>query len=260
MPLLDSHCHLGRYADRDAVIERAQAAEVAVLAATARPSEARDLAALLAPHPQVEVAVGFHPEAAGSVYNTTEVEILRSVIDDFAWVSEVGLDACIAGSTGPDFGNQPTAAAQRELFELVLDVAGPHRGFSVHSRGAAADTVATLAAAGVRHAVMHSYAGDRSVARGALELGFYFSVHPWMLDDAQGRDLVRWLPADRLLLETDGPYYPWSHRELEPADCTEVVVRVAEARGRAAPELHDVMSRNSARIREAVAHAAHDRN
>lgn len=227
MPLADTHCHLGRYAARPAVLARTRLSGTAVLVATARPTESRDLAHVLGPRPDVEVGLGFHPEAAGSGYNEVEFAVLREIVDDFRWVSEVGLDGPIAAGVGPDFGNQPTMAAQQELFERVLAITGPTRGYSVHSRGAERLTVELLRRAGVRHAVLHCFGGDPAEMDAALDAGYHFSVHPSML---RRPELLRRLPADRLLLETDGPYERWTGRTIEPADCADLLDAVGAVR------------------------------
>jgi TatD DNase family protein len=258
MSLADTHCHLGRYHDRDAVIDRAAAGDVEVLVATARPSEADALNRALTDRPGVHIGVGFHPEAAGSVYNEHEFATLDAVVDRFAWVSEVGLDRPIADTVGPDFGNQPTFPAQHELLERVLEICGPERGYSVHSRGAVREVVSMLRRFDVERVIMHSFSGEADDLRLALDCGFYISAHPVMLSTPQGRELLRSIPAGRILLETDGPYFTWHQRRIEPGDCASFLRNLGEVRQEPRAKLRDTLSENFWLLADAV-RTAHDR-
>jgi TatD DNase family protein len=79
------------------------------------------------------------------------------------------------------------------------------RVLSVHSRGAEAETIAALTDAGVT-AILHWYSGALKHAERALEAGLYFSVNAAMLRTHKGSRLIRALPRERVLTETDGPY------------------------------------------------------
>lgn len=75
---------------------------------------------------------------------------------------------------------------------------------TVHSRGAAKETVGLLAQAGQR-ALLHWYSGDLATADDALTAGLWFSVNPSMTRSAKGRSLIDRLPPQRVLCETGWP-------------------------------------------------------
>ena len=97
---------------------------------------------------------------------------------------------------------------QRRVFSHVLGAPGiRHRVLSVHSRGAEAEAIAALEDAGVT-AVLHWYSGALKHADRALSAGIYFSVNAAMLRSQKGARLLRAIPRDRVLTETDGPTSP----------------------------------------------------
>src|SRR5688500_16922013 len=121
-----------------------------------------------------------------------------ALVVDVDYVGEVGL----AGSRE----GRPSLLAQRRVLDHVLGSPGiRERVLSVYSRGAEAETVAALEQAQVS-AVLHWYSGSLRHAERALEAGLYFSVNPAMLRTQKGARLIRALPRERVLTETDGPY------------------------------------------------------
>jgi TatD DNase family protein len=243
----DTHCHLGMYRDRQGVIDRANASSVEIVCSTVRPSEYRDSMFLRA-QPSVTVGIGFHPEYAGSVYVPHEQAIFDGEIEKARWVSEVGLDAVIAGSVSPHFGEQPTMTAQIALFEYVLSRARDDQPLSVHSRGAAETTIDLLDAHDKRRVVLHRFDGTRDQAARALDRGYYFSINPAVLDDSAARELITRLPIEWMLLETDGPYFPFGDRAREPSDLRLFVEDLAELRKEEAGMLHKQIAANFDRL------------
>jgi TatD DNase family protein len=144
-----------------------------------------------------------------------------TLLADVDYVGEVGLDGSRDG--------RPTLAAQRQVFEHVLGSAGiAERVLSVHSRGAEAETIAALADAGVT-AALHWYSGALKHVDRALDAGLYFSVNAAMLRSQKGSRLIRGLPRDRILTETDGPYVAVGARPAGPADVPGLVRDLAGA-------------------------------
>lgn len=242
--LADTHCHVNVYPGVDALRARARAQEVFTVVVTSRPSEYRNSVALFDGGEWTALGLGFHPEAAGCPGEAQELEIFARHVADAAWIAEVGLDARIADSVSQYFGNVPTLAKQERLLSslLALDVAG--KPFSVHSRGAEGRLVDMLGDAGVASVIFHWFHGDRAAARRVLDAGYRLSVNPAMLATDAGRDLCAWLPADRLLLETDGPFVPWGGRPAEPGDLPDVLHALAALRDADATDLGHQIRRN----------------
>ncbi len=243
----DTHCHLGMYRDPQGVLERAIESAVEVVSSTARPSEYRD-STTLRMQPSVTVGIGFHPEYAGSVYVTHEQAIFEDEIEDASWVNEVGLDAVIANSISSHLGGMPTMEAQIALFEFVLQRTRAGQPLSVHSRGAAETTIDLLGQHDAGRVVLHYFDGYRDQAARALAMGYYFSLNPALMSDPAARQLMAWLPAERLLLETDGPYFSSGDRAREPGDLRLFVADLAELRMEDATHLSEQIATNFSRF------------
>jgi TatD DNase family protein len=235
MRFLDSHAHLADPAfdsDRTDVIARARAAGataiVAIGESLAAAGRSRELAA---EHPGfVYYTAGVHPHDAASFDPARDPAAIRG---------EVGRGAVAIGECGLDYhyDHSPRPLQRRAFAEQLAVSLETGRPIVVHTRDAEEDTAAMVresGAAGVR-GVLHCFTGSHALARAALESGWYISFSgivtfkKWA-DDA----LLRLVPDDRLLVESDSPYLaPVPHRgkRNEPAWVARTVERIAAARG-----------------------------
>jgi TatD DNase family protein len=232
--MIDSHAHLADPAfdaDRAQVLERAQAAGVAGIVCIGESleaaSRARDIAKT-ATH-RVWWTAGVHPHDAASFDASRDVAAIRQHLDAGAIaVGECGLDY--------HYDHSPRDAQRRAFTEQLALARETGKPVIVHTREAEDDTRALVSEAGrdgVR-AVMHCFTGSHELARAALDAGWFVSFagiitfKRWT-DDA----LLRLVPDDRLLVETDAPYLaPVPHRgkRNEPAHLPLTITRLAVAR------------------------------
>lgn len=220
--LLDAHCHIDRYPSLAQVLREATDAGVSTIAVTELPSAYQRLSMLLGSRPQVHVALGVHPLRAASA-STVELRLFDRLVDQTAWVGEVGLDFSRAGVATRD--------RQMAVFERVLGHPKIDRKvLSVHSRGAEGETVAMLAETRLT-AVLHWYSGPLRALDDALAAGLYFSVNPAMLASKTGMRVIGALPHDRVLVETDGPHTRIGSKVARPADVPRIVRDLAGAWG-----------------------------
>jgi TatD DNase family protein len=227
----DTHVHIDAYRQRDHVLDAARDAGVVPVIVSGRASEYRNLVALLAGRgDEVRIGLGLHPEAAGSVYAEHELAVLRDHIEGARWIAEVGLDGIIANSVGSFFGSQPSLGQQQQMLEEILSLGVERKLLSVHSRGAEARTVEILAAANARAASFHWFRGDLAAARQVADAGFHFSVNIDMTRTDEGQALIKWIPEELLLWETDGPFTSVDGRPSEPRDVVPLAEVVAGIR------------------------------
>jgi TatD DNase family protein len=250
-PLIDSHCHLAGdefQADLPAVIERAQAAgleRVLVVLDAGAPEEAARVPRLRELWPAIRFSSGIHPHHAGRyaddlarVQATVEASLAAS--DAIRAIGEIGLDYHY------DFAPRDI---QREVFARQIGLARQRRlPIIIHTREADADTLDLLRQTGqggdqpdVR-GVFHCFTGDEALARGALDLGFYvsFSGIATFPRAESLRAIAAWVPADRVLIETDSPYLappPYRGKRNEPAWVARVAEVISQARGEAIADL-----------------------
>ncbi len=231
---IDSHTHLADPAfdaDREGVIERARSAGAEALVCIGESIEAagraRGIAAALPAF--VYWTAGVHPHDAAGFYEARDLAAIRSELEAGAVaVGECGLDY--------HYDNSPRDA-QIAAFRAQLRLAS-ERGAPVvvHTRDAEDDTSALLtesARGGVR-GVLHCFTGSTKLAGVALDAGWYVSFsgiitfRKWTDDE-----LLRFVPDDRLLVESDAPYLaPVPHRgkRNEPSFVPRTIERLALAR------------------------------
>jgi TatD DNase family protein len=231
---IDSHAHLADPAfdvDRDAVLARArQAGAEAVVCIGESPEAAGRAQALAARHPGfVFWTSGIHPHDAAGFRSEAHLPVLRGHLAAGAVaVGECGLDYHYEHSPRP---------GQREAFAAQIALARETgRPLVVHTREAAEDTaslVAEAARSGVC-GVLHCFTGPRSLARAALDAGWYLSFSGIITFKKWDDDeLLRVVPDERLLVESDSPYLapvPHRGRRNEPAWVALTVERLASAR------------------------------
>jgi TatD DNase family protein len=235
--LVDSHAHLDFSqfdADRQEVLARAQEAGVEIIVNAGAGLEASQAGVALAEtYPQVYAAVGVHPHEAKTLNEDVQAE-LRDLAQHpkVVAIGEIGLDYY------RDLSPRPI---QRQAFQQQLALAKElGKPIIVHDREAHAD-VMNMLRQWVREShqpvgVMHCFSGDLAMAREVIAMGFYVSIPGPVTFTNAGRlpELVRVLPLERLLIETDCPYltpHPHRGKRNEPAYVRLVAEAMARIRG-----------------------------
>jgi TatD DNase family protein len=231
--LVDSHCHLDFKdfgEEREAVIERARAAGVgAMLTISTRLDEFPQVKRLAEAHDGIWCSVGAHPhEAAG------HAGLTPGTLAELAAAPKV----VAIGETGLDFHYDLSPRAVQERVFRTHIAASRQTGLPlvIHSREADRETAQILAEAGPPPGVLHSFTGGRELAESALSLGFYISISGIVtFKNAEDlREVVRDLPLERLLVETDSPYLapvPYRGKRNEPAFVAATAAFVAALKG-----------------------------
>ncbi len=245
--------------DADAVVARARAGGVATIVVTGTTVLESEMAAALADRLDLHSTVGVHPHHARDCGPATIGE-LRALAKHprVVAIGECGLDFNRNYSPHPD--QEKWFVAQLELgLELGLPL-------FLHSRDAHPRFAEILRHHQVKHAVAHCFTGDKAELHAYLELGLYIGITGWICDERRGThllELVREIPADRLLLETDSPYLtprdlrpqPKARRN-EPAFLPHIAKTVSRALGRPVEEVAADTTRNAQtlfRLRESGA-------
>jgi TatD DNase family protein len=251
MTFFDSHCHLTAEhfdEDRGAAISRAREAGVDRMVTIASSAEdSRAVVALLRENPGLRGSVGVHPHVAGET-DPAALPLLRELA-----LSEPAVVAI--GETGFDFfyDNAPRAEQEAWFLRQVELAAELDLPLVVHSRDADAETAAALRDLpdGVR-GVVHCFTGGRALLDAALEADWYVSFTGLVsFRTYDGAELLRAMPRERLLIETDSPYLapvPLRGRRNEPANVRFVCEAVAAHRGEDSAEVARYTAENAERL------------
>jgi len=256
--LFDTHVHfdlLEAGGDVAGVLARAAAAGVNWMLAIGHNAASNVRAVALAGQyrERARAAVGLDRENA-----TADVSV--AVLEKFVETTPPGLVVAV-GEIGLDYHHGPeTAAAQRRLFQAQLELAARVRlPVIVHSREAEQATLELLGAharnsrLGDRVGVLHCFTGGLAFARPLLDLGYVISFSGIVTFRNAGalREVARFVPAERLLIETDSPYLapvPHRGRPNEPALLPAIAACLAEIRGCVPEELARITTANAARL------------
>jgi TatD DNase family protein len=247
--LIDSHCHLnyeGLVERQDEVLQSARERGVAgFLNISTRQREWAEIVALAEREPDVWASVGVHPHEADAHPDLGAAALVKGADHKrVIAIGECGLDY---------YYDKSDRDAQRERFGAHIEAAR-QTGLPlvVHTREAEQDTAEILGKAvrqGGVAGVLHCFTGSADLARTALDLGFYISLSGIVTfkNAADLQDIARWLPADRMLVETDSPFLaPVPHRgkKCEPAFVADTAAFVAELRGEEPERLAEATTAN----------------
>jgi TatD DNase family protein len=224
--------------DRDAVMQRARDAGVVQMVVTGASRAHSPMAVDLArAHPgELFATAGVHPHHA--VEYTAECDAEMRALHahpEVVAVGECGLDYF------RDFSPRP---AQRKAFERQLEIAADTgKPVFLHQRDAHDDFMAIMRGfeGRIGPSVVHCFTGTREELFDYLDNDWHVGITGWLCDERRGlhlRELVKSIPANRLMVETDAPYLlprtvrpAPSHRRNEPMYLAHIVEELARDRG-----------------------------
>ena len=251
--LIDSHCHLdfeALSADLDGVLARAAAAGVTgMVTISTRVENFSTYAALAERHENVWCSVGTHPHNAHEELHVTTDDLVRlSAHPRCVAIGEAGLDYF--------YDNAPREAQATGLRRHIAAARSTGLPLVIHSRKADEDMAAILeeeAGQGAFPFVLHCFTAGPELARRALALGGYISFSGIITfkNAEEIREVARFVPANRYLVETDAPYLaPIPHRgqSNEPAFVRHTAEKLAEVRGISLEALGAETTANFARL------------
>jgi len=249
--VIDSHCHLDNPQfdpDREAVIDRALAAGVDRMVVIGTGDGPPDLEAgirLADRHEPIYATVGIHPHDASKATPETYTR-LRALLQHPKVIAlgEIGLDY--------HYDHSPREVQRAVFLEQMLLAGEARKPIVIHTREAWEDTIALLEVYWRPHGlagIMHCFSGNADQAALCVDLGFHLSfggivTFPKALDV---QEAARYVPPDRLLIETDAPYLaPVPHRgkRNEPAFVAETARKMADLRGVSTEEIARLTSAN----------------
>lgn len=249
MFLVDSHCHLDGldydtlHNDVSDVLAKAAARDVKFMLAVATTLPGyKAMVELIGDRPNVAYSCGVHPLNQEQPYDFAE---LRQLAADQRVVAmgETGLDYFYQKET-----KEQQQASFREHIRIGRDLNKP---VIVHTRDAREDTLAILKEEKVEGCggVLHCFTEDREMAGKLLDMGFYisFSGIATFRNAESIREAARYVPLDRMLVETDSPYLapvPFRGKENQPAYTRDVAEYMAVVKGVSIEQLAEATTKN----------------
>ncbi|KEQ13175.1 TatD family hydrolase [Endozoicomonas numazuensis] len=252
--LIDSHCHLDRLkldcygGDLEKALNAARQVGVERMLCVGIDLEHADAVIHLAEtYQDVYASVGIHP-----LEKDAAEPDLQTLLDYARHTKVIAI-----GESGLDYYySADNKAVQQERFKIHLQAAAQSQlPIIVHTRDARKDTLDLIRQHGNldRAGVLHCFTESWEMAREAMELNYFISISGIVTfrNAAELREVVKKVPLDRLLIETDSPYLaPVPHRgkSNEPRYLPDVAKCVAELKGISGEELAEVTSENFFRL------------
>lgn len=233
--------------DRDDVLKRAKDSGIEALITIGSDYKSNiDNLSLINRYDFLYASVGIHPHDSMGFNDRIFNDIMEwAKIDKVVAIGETGLDY--------HYEHSPRDI-QKRVFRKHLELSRM-TGLPVviHSREAKEDTLAILSESGVTNGVLHCFSGDVDMAERAMEMGFYisFSGSVTFKNARKILDVVRAVPDDYLLVETDAPYLspePLRGRRNEPSYIIHTIERIASLRGVSTDDIARITALNARRL------------
>ncbi|MFH1638881.1 MAG: TatD family hydrolase [Chloroflexota bacterium] len=258
LSIIDTHAHLDMHQfdeDRTGVIRRALEAGVITMVNPAVDlKSAEKIIRLSESEPHIFPAAGFHPHEVSNV-SEADIKILAGIVkqDGVVAIGETGLDY---------YRNKSPRETQLHVLKAELELAADTKlPIIIHCREAERDMLALLGnwianspyPDGVARGVIHCFSGNGNILKQYLEMGFYVSLGGYLTYPTSVRhfDMIKNIPVDRLLLETDCPYLPpqpYRGQRNEPAYLVMTAALLAKVRGTTAGVLARQTTENARRL------------
>ncbi|KML10310.1 hydrolase TatD [Bacillus sp. LK10] len=250
--LFDTHAHLNAEQyneDLEQVIERAKSEKVEkiVVVGFDRPTITRAME-LIEAYDFMYAAIGWHP-----------VDAIDMTDEDLAWIKELSQHEKVVaiGEMGLDYyWDKSPKDVQKEVFRRQIALAKEvNLPIIIHNRDATEDVVTILKEEGAAEVggIMHCFTGSLEIAKACMEMNFYISFGgPVTFKNAKKpKEVVKDIPFDRLLIETDCPYLtpaPFRGKRNEPSYVKYIAEQIAELREISFEELAALTTENAKKV------------
>jgi len=209
--MVDFHSHLDLHPNPGAVVAECESRGLTVLSVTTTPRAWQGTQQLVQRHDLIHTALGIHPQHA--IESRSELDLFRKLLPRTRFVGEIGID----GSA--EF--RARMKDQTHVFRSILTMCEEQQGciLSIHSRNAVTlvlDELESIVKKSIP--VLHWFAGSEKELCRAIKLNCWFSVGPPMFYSAKGMQLIRKMPSNRILTESDSPFVRVKGMQLMPWD------------------------------------------
>jgi len=247
LELFDAHAHMAApdfAGDLPEVLARAEAAGVCGIVAVGETLEESERTLALAErHPLVKPAAGLYPTVLDLAAAEAVVEFIRRHAARLVAIGEVGLDRWVVKE-------ELEWKLQEEILGKFVALSNDLQlPLNVHSRSAGRRCIALLRERGARRVLLHAFDGKAEAATDGVEAGFFFSIPPSVVRSAQKQKLVRSLPLECMLLETDSPVLgPDPGVRNEPMNVMIACQAVADLKGVPPEDVARITTENARRL------------
>ena len=215
--LFDTHFHLDLFDSQEEILREIEVNQIYTIAVTNLPVLFTKLKDNLSSK-FIRPALGFHPELL-SQYNH-HIPQMWKLLNETRYIGEVGLDF----KTGKDF-KELQISFFTELIERCNTFGD--KILTIHSRQSASEIVSIIGADFKGKVILHWYSDSKTTLKKAIDNGYYFSINYSMVNSNTSKELIKLIPLERLLLETDAPFVKFSNKSFSMLGIKDIVKELA---------------------------------
>ncbi len=199
--ICDAHCHVDLMNNMMEVISEMQNSGIYLFAVGTTPKAYSREKKFCQNSSHIKVGLGMHPQLVSTGHD--DLKLFKDFIAECHYIGEIGLD----------FSKEyiQTKEKQINIFNEIVAICERYgeKVISVHSRRSTSTVIDIL----MHHKmqknnkyILHWFTGSIPQLEKAIEIGCYFSINPNMLKTKSGIEIIKRIPTDRMLLETDAPF------------------------------------------------------
>lgn len=195
--IIDTHCHFDMMPHPETYISAKEKTGDIIIGMTNLPSHFRMGQPHLRSFKHVRLALGLHPLLASE--NKNELPLFNSLLDQTSYIGEIGLD----------FSKEGLSTKDDQVFvlrKLLAKLEGKKKIISVHSRKAEKELFDLLCEYNINNVIFHWYSGPIDLIPSIISKGYYFSINETMSISKNGRAIIKAIPRNRILTESDAPF------------------------------------------------------
>lgn len=201
MMIYDTHCHLDLIENMPQIIREIENDQIGIFAVGTTPKAYQKEIKLCENCRNIHVGLGLHPQLVASGYD--DMALFEILIEKSFYVGEVGLD----------FTREyiKTKELQIKIFQKIIDLCEEYgeKIISIHSLKSAGCVLDILQDSQKRKNniyILHWFTGTMGELKRAVEMGCYFSINPRMFKTKSGIEIIKRIPIERVVLESDAPF------------------------------------------------------
>lgn len=215
--LYDTHFHLDLFESPEELIREIEINQIYTIAVTNLPVLFTKLNNSLSSK-FIKPALGFHPELLNQYKH--QIPQMWSMLNETRYIGEVGLDF----KTGKAF-QELQISFFTELIERC-NILGD-KILTIHSRQSANEIVSIIGSEFKGKVILHWYSGNKTTLKKAIDNGYYFSINYSMVNSNTSKELIKLIPVQRLLLETDAPFVKFNNKPFSMLSIQDIVIELA---------------------------------
>ncbi|MFQ9538007.1 Qat anti-phage system TatD family nuclease QatD [Lactococcus lactis] len=194
----DTHVHLDLLKYRQDAIRNLKSNKVYSIAVTNLPTIFHHNKITIPESKYIKHALGYHPELVQEYPDL--LPVFKKELKRTRYIGEIGID----GSSR----NRESVELQEKIFSSIVSLCNEVGGkiLTVHCRQAEKKTLNILGNNFNGKVILHWYSGNISNLEIAIKKGYWFSINPSMLNSQKGKEIIKKIPLNKLLVETDSPF------------------------------------------------------